>query len=74
MSWCKDNSYRQNVIADDDVSKPPIKNTKAWAAREFIERPIKLWISTPSLNIEVELIKANVLRRGFFFALNCYVT
>jgi hypothetical protein len=47
---------------------------KACAAREFIERPIKLWISTPSLNIEVELIKVNILRRVFFFALNCYVT
>jgi hypothetical protein len=39
MSGFTDNSYRQNVIVVDDVSKPATKNTKAWAAREFIERP-----------------------------------
>jgi hypothetical protein len=39
MSGFTDNSYRQNVMVVDDVSKPAIKNVKAWAAREFIDRP-----------------------------------
>jgi hypothetical protein len=29
----------QNVMAVDEVSNPPRKNAKAWAAREFIDRP-----------------------------------
>jgi hypothetical protein len=42
MPWCNDNSYRQNVIVVEDVSKPARKNTKACAAREFIESSTKL--------------------------------
>jgi hypothetical protein len=30
----------------DDVSKPAMKKTKAWAAREFIDRPVEWYIET----------------------------
>jgi hypothetical protein len=35
------NSYRQNVMVVDDVSNPARKNTKACAATQFMDIPIK---------------------------------
>jgi hypothetical protein len=50
MSGFTDNSYRQNVMVVDDVSKPARKKTKAWAAREFIDRPVEWHILVQSRN------------------------
>jgi hypothetical protein len=35
----------------EDVSKPATKKTKAWAAREFIDRPVEWYILVQSRNL-----------------------
>jgi hypothetical protein len=46
MSGFTDISYSQNVMVVDDVSIPARKKTKAWAAKEFIDRPVEQYIQT----------------------------
>ena len=55
MSGLIANSYRQNVMVVDDVSNPAMKNTKACAAKQFMDIPTHNPFSLIELNQQIKL-------------------